>query len=229
MTTQGEVLADVRSRLDESTGRQWTDEELLRWINDGLRDVARRAEVLQSVEDISAVQSTQQYDMPERTIRVHRVEWRPEGSTQVYPLIYQDFHNMDSVWVASQETSIGYPLYYTMWGYPPSLKIVLYPTPSMNGVVKVYFYTLPTPLATDGSDADTDLDLPTGWEDLIALYCEYVAFRKDADPRWQESKSLYEESLGDLMDVTRRWTDQSGSIATETGLLPQWLYGGQAW
>lgn len=226
MTTQSEVLEDVRSRLDEASAGQWTDRELLRWINEALRDVCRRSEVLQTFCEIPAVVNQQEYTLPDDTVRVYRVEWRPEASTQVYPVTYKDFNNMDSIWVASQETTVGYPMLYTMWGYPPTLKIVLYPKPAMGGIVRVQYYKLPAQLALDGTDADTTIELPTGWEDLIALYCEYVAFRKDADPRWTESKQLYEESLGDMMDLTRRWTDQAGSFATETTMLPRWLYEG---
>lgn len=224
MPTQAEVLADVRSRLDEATGRQWQNEEIRRWINDALRDVARRAEVLQSTETIGVATDIQEYTLPSNIIRVNRVEWRPDGEDSVYPLNYQDFHNMDSVWAASQEMSVGHPIFYTMWGYPPSLKIVLYPKPSLSGTLKVFFYSLPDDLALDGSDSEKTIDLPAGWEDMIALYCEFVALRKDADPRWTEAKSLYEETLGDMMDLTRRWTDQAGAIATEHSMIPRWLY-----
>jgi hypothetical protein len=224
MPTQAEILTDIRSRLDEATGRQWSNEELRRWINDGLRDISRRAEVLQSVVSIGVLTNIQEYELPGNVVRVHRVEWRPDGEQRVIPLTYQDFHNMDQVWVSSQEISVGDPLFYTMWGYPPNLKVVLYPKPSRNGALKVFFYAMADQLAVDGSDADKEINLPSGWSDLVSLYCEYVALRKDADPRWQEAKALYEETLGDMLDLTRRWTDQAGAVATETSLVPRWLY-----
>src|SRR5690554_1569658 len=107
MPTQAEILTDIRSRLDEATGRQWSNEELRRWINDGLRDISRRAEVLQSVVSIGVLTNIQEYELPGNVVRVHRVEWRPDGEQRVIPLTYQDFHNMDQVWVSSQEISVG--------------------------------------------------------------------------------------------------------------------------
>src|SRR2546430_4771130 len=40
--------------------------------------------------------------------------------------------------------------------------------------------------------------LSEGWSDLIVLYCEYMALRKDRDPRWQDSKKRSEEHTSEL-------------------------------
>lgn len=220
MATLSDVRTDVRSRLDESSARLWTDAELNRWINEALRDIARRCETLQAYDDINVTANTQEYTLPTDLLRVYRVEYRPTGG-QVFPLEYRDFNSMDSVWYSQQTSSRGRPYWFTMWGFPPSLKIILYPTPaSTDGAIRVYHYRLPAEVSTDGAT----LELPSGWHDLVALYCEYIALRKDADPRWAEAKQLYEEKVGDLNDMTRRWTDQADAIQVGTSMLPKWLY-----
>jgi len=221
MATLSDVRTDVRDHLDEATAAYWGNTELDRWINEATRDIARRAEVLQSVDNIDTVAGTQEYTMASNTLRVYRVEWIPSSSL-IYPLEYRDFHSMDQVWWTQQETQEGFPYWYTMWGFPPNLKLIAYPTPSEVGVLRVRYYRLPTEAENDG---DT-LEVPQGWHDLISLWCEFTALRKDADPRWQEAKALYEERLGDMIDLTRRWTDQADSFQMQGLTLPRWLYDG---
>lgn len=224
MATLGSLLTDVRNRLDETTSGQWTDAELRSWINEGARDVSRRTETLQTSSDLTVVADTQEYTLPVDTLRVHRAEWRPTASSQVYPLDYRDFNSMDSIWWSSQTTTTGYPTFYTMWGYPPGLKVVLYPTPSEAGTLKVFYYKTTTDLATDGTADSSTVTIPSGYEDLVSLYCEMVALRKDRDSRWQESRLLYKDTLDNLIDNTRRWTDQGDFIQVGSRYLPGWLY-----
>ncbi len=226
MATQATYLTNIRAKLDESTSGQWTDAEIRSWINEGARDVARRTETLQSYEEITVTANTQEYTLNDGCLRVHRVEWRPTASSNVYPLEYRDFNSMDAVWWSSQTTAKGYPTFYTMWGYPPSLKIVLYPTPSEAGTLKVFFYQTATDLATDGTAAGSTVQVPSGYEDLVEAYAEMVALRKDRDPRWQEARSLYMDSLNGLVERSRRWTDQGDFIQVGNQFLPGWLYGG---
>lgn len=224
--TQAQVVADLRLRLDESTARQWLDTELRGYLNDGMRDIARRAEVLSERASQNIVAGTQEYTAPVDTVKISRVEYI-DSSGHSYNLTYRDFNTMDSVWWSSQTTAQGRPSLFTLWGYPPTLKIILYPKPSesvANGL-KVYYYRVPAPLATDGSAAATAMSVPEGWEDLIVDYAEYMALRKDRDPAWQEAKSLYEEAVGAMFDSTRRYSDQAGMFDTDNGgPIPRWIY-----
>jgi hypothetical protein len=219
--TLTELIADVRSHLDETTAAQWSDAEITRWLNEGQQDIARRAEVLQTTQSVAGVIDTQQYSFTDPNIvRIYRVEWRPDAGG-VYPLEYRDFHNMDSVWWSQQITGSGRPALFTLWGYPPNLQLTVYPKPGEDGDFKVFYYKMPTAMSVGADTAD----VPNGWEDLLVLYCETVCLRKDADPRWQEAKAIYEERLGAMIDVTRRWTDQAGMVDTYSGaMIPAWLY-----
>ena len=227
MATQATYLTNIRNKLDETTSGQWSDAELRTWINEAARDIARRTESLQTYEEINVTANTQEYTVNDGCLRVHRVEWRPTASSNVYPLEYRDFNSMDAVWWASQTTSKGYPTFYTMWGYPPTLKIVLYPTPSEGGKLKVFFYQTASNLATDGSAAGSTVQVPVGYEDLIESYVEHVALRKDRDPRWQEARAIYMDSLQEMIDQTRRWTDQGDFIQVGSSHIPGWLWGGE--
>lgn len=222
--TLSDILADVRSRLDETTVRFWLDSELTRWINEGLRDISRRAEVLLSYNtNIPALPNCAKYVLPNDVLRVHRVEFIPSGSNQsTYTLQASTYQEMDNVWGIRQSVQRSYPSYYVLWGVagPIGITMQLYPVPSQAGTINLYYYRLPKTLV-----ATTDVaEIPEGWQDLVALYCEYLAMRKDRDPRWQESKQLYEESLIAMINVTRQLHDQARSVTVGTMNVPNWLY-----
>ncbi len=224
--TLAQMVTEVRDHLDEQTPTFWTDVQIRKWINEAVRDVSRRAEVLLTTTDVTVTAATQSYVAPTDVVRINRAEWHPSGQTTIYPLEYKDYNGMDSVWWSSQAITQGYPIYFTLWGFPPSLSLVLYPTPSDSGTVKLFYYRLATELATDGSEDPSNVDVPEGWYDLVIYYAEANALRKDGDQRWQEARQIYEQSLQELMDNSRRWSDQAGSMEFSNQLIPAWLYGG---
>lgn len=225
MATMTELLEQTRSRLDEASAGFWTESQLRIWIMEGARDIARRAEVLQTTGTVAGVAGTQTYTCPTDVIRVYRAEWKNTGDTFVYPLDYQDYNNMDQVWWTGKTQGTNVPSFFTFWGYPPTLSVTLYPTPSQAGTLTLYYYKMPTPISSTGSGDASTVETPMGWEDLITLYCEYNALRKDASNRWSEAKTIYEEKLDEMIQVTRRWSDQSGMIVSAANpSIPSWIY-----
>lgn len=228
-TTLANALIAIRVLIDETTASEisgaWPSPQLRRWVNEACKDIARRTESLQTKTTIAGVAGTQEYTLPAAMTRVTRVEWKPTGSDQIYPLEYADFNNMDSVWWTQQSITQQTPRMYTMWGYPPSLKIVIYPKPPSAGTFNVYYYALPTALATDGTQDSSNLPIPEGWEDCVYAYTEYMALRKDRDQRWQEARQIYEDLVNGMIDLTMRWTDQSGgAFQPSEPMVPSWLY-----
>lgn len=222
MATLQSVLDDTRSHLREATARFYSDAELVRWINEGVREVNRRAETNLARIDIPTQPATQDYAAPPDTGRLHKLEWTQDNFATTYPLEAHSRFEMDAIWGTRQTSQYGTsPGHYSTFGQPPTLRITLFPVPSAAGVLRVYYYPIPTNLTT--SQTSTDISLPQGWEDLVPLYAEYVAKRKGADPTWQEAKQLFEERLGHFVDLTRRWHDQASQWNYGTSNLPAWL------
>jgi len=224
--TQATYLTSVRERIDESTARFWTDVELRRWINEAARDIARRSETLQNVDTVSAVAGTQEYTLATDILRVHRAEFKPTGDSNVYPLEYMDYQAMDQLWFTAKQTARGTPRVFTLWGFVPTLTLLLYPTPDRAGTVTIYNFRLPVELTTTGSDAAVVVEVPEGWEDLVVEYVLYQGQLKDGNPNWQASKQLYDEKLDAMYQMTRRWSDQAGMIVSDLGntMVPRWIY-----
>jgi hypothetical protein len=142
MATQAQILAAVRVRLDETTAHQWQDSDIRGWINEAMRDVARRTESLQESDDVTGTIGAHEYSVPSDTVRVHMVEWRPT-SGGVYPMEATPIHVFKSSVPPQQEDSQGRPQIWTLWGYGPTLKLLVYPTPAEAGSFRVYKYMMP--------------------------------------------------------------------------------------
>lgn len=225
------VMENVRARLDEASAIFWTDTDLRRWINETVRDMARRTESLRGKYDQTVVSGTATYTpaFTSTTIpyRLNRVEFIPTGQTTIYPLEYRDPNSADEVWGIMQAQEQGIPAIWTSWGAPPSLSIQLFPTPSQAGTLRIWYYRQPAAIALDGSDDTDTVDIVEGWEDVLVDGVEWKALRRDSDQRWTEAKQLYEQSLEAMMESTLRFTDAFGVITTPSGAYgPAWLYGG---
>jgi len=76
-----DVLTNIQSQLDELgvTFAYWSAAELRVWVNDAVRDIARRAEViLEFNSSLDAVVGQAKYNLPNDVIRVHRIEFIPD-------------------------------------------------------------------------------------------------------------------------------------------------------
>lgn len=225
--TLSQLETNLESILDEIYGgtnqfRFWSQAEIDVWLNEGARDIARRAESLLVYDtSIAAMPNTARYALPAQIIRLHRVEYQPVGSFLVYPLKPKTYDEIDPIAGINPLLQSSYPYYFYMWGYPPNITMQVYPVPSQAGHFNLFYYKMPTPMVNP-----TDIcDLPSGWEDLVVTYGEYRARRKARDPLWSEVKNEYEQKVTEHIDVTRQWHDQQRHVITESGLgIPSWLY-----
>jgi hypothetical protein len=221
MTTLAVARRQLQDRLDDVQGRRWGPSMLNTWINEGTRDITRRAECNQSVTDLAVPASTQTNSLStlSNLLRVHRVEWRTTGSNQWVALEPRDINAMDAVWYGSQDTK-STPQVFTLKGTPPALSIIFYPTDPTGGTARIWWWRLSTEVV---ADADV-IDLPDGWHDVALDYAEYRALRRDSDPRWKEAFELYKDNLASLVEQTRRFTDQNGMVTPDASGLPAWIY-----
>lgn len=234
--TLAELITDCRSHLDEAVAGFWDDVEMSRWCWEAARDIARRTEWNEKIsrQDITANQQT--YAVPDDVFRIFRLEYR-ESSSFSYALEPKNFHDMDELWMTGREIAGSRPYAYAMWGAPGAREnnagarqLYLYPTPSTsytNGLI-LYYYAVPAKV--DPNDFNATVEVPSGWEDLVPLYVEVVARRKESrDSRWREAFELYELRLAEMMKTTRSHTDQqdtSVGLVPGFGGLPAWLVEG---
>jgi hypothetical protein len=223
-TTVAAATTALRDLLDETTAAQWTDVQLRRWLNEGIRDIARRTRHYWDTDTIDTAADDGEYTVAEDVLHIKHVYFTPDGDTsRDIPLEPRAFEAMNQVWWDRQDQSSGYPVFFTTFGYAPTLTIKLFPVPSVDGTLTLHVIRLPAEL--DVTSGTGNIDVPTGWLEVAYDYAEYKALRKDRDPRWQEAYNLYEAKIQDIIDMGEYINAPGEFIPTTTGMLPNWLVG----
>jgi hypothetical protein len=223
-TTVAAATTALRDLLDETTAAQWTDVQLRRWLNEGIRDIARRTRHYWDTDTIDTAADDGEYTVAEDVLHIKHVYFTPDGDTsRDIPLEPRAFEAMNQVWWDRQDQSSGYPVFFTTFGYAPTLTIKLFPVPSVPGTLTLHVIRLPAEL--DVTSGTGNIDVPTGWLEVAYDYAEYKALRKDRDPRWQEAYNLYEAKIQDIIDMGEYINAPGEFIPTTTGMLPNWLVG----
>lgn len=225
MVPLGTLLTKVRERLDEFNVSEsaWTSTQLRRWIMEGANDIARVTECLQDRQTIAVVANVQEYSASANAIRIHRVEYTDTSTARITPLEIVDIASGDALWYSDRLTArSNRPQYVSFWGFPPDLKLILYPTPNIAGFLYVFYYRFPQQLAVDGSQDSANVEIPTGWDDLVCEYAVSLALQRDGNPAWQERRGIYESRLDDMVSRTRKWHDQPSMVMRDVSPLSAW-------
>lgn len=229
--------------------RMVSDTEITDWINDGLRDIARRAEELVSYDttslqipaynpSLTPLSTVPAYNLPDNMVRITRCEFVPSNTqNQVYKIEPAMQTDMDQIWGTYQQNASTYPRWFVTRGYPGgagigSFQIQFYPQPSQSGTCNLYYYKLPDRLSDPLQNANSyqdPLDLLEGWDDVAIEFAVYKAMQKMRSQEWQVRKAEYEEKIEQMVNVSRRFHDQQSYVSYGTSYLPGWLTGGAEW
>ena len=192
--TLSDLLADVRSRIDESAASFWTDAELKRWMNQRYRQIAMAVrdaheDFFQTTTTVNLVNGTQEYTLPTDHVAIRRVEVSFDGTNwyRARPIRQGEIPLQNQSTVLQGTTTD--PRYYLA-----GLKIGIAPIPtaaSTNGL-KIWYIQDVTDLSADG-DAPS---LPTVLHPLISKFAAGDALKKDEEDA--RGKALVEEAETEL-------------------------------
>lgn len=243
--TLQDAIRRVRSIGNEPVARFYTDTEITDWINDGLRDVSRRAEDLITYDTSIIVpayipvpgQTAPTYPLLGDVIRIQRIEFVPiQSVNQVYRLEASTQNEMDQIWGTYQQNPSSYPQWWVTRGYPGgtgrnAFLLQVYPVPSQGGNLNVFYYRTPyrfkDPIALPSELVKT-LDIIEGWDDMVVDFATYKAMQKSRNPEWKDRKAEYEEKVTQIIDVTRHFHDQASSMTYDTNSFG-WMGGQDLW
>ena len=116
VATQLDLLTQIRDRLDEPTEGYWKNAELLRWLNEATKDIARKSEVFRTDATISVTSGTQSYTLPTNlvTILENSTYFKPSSTSQRYPLEPVDQTIAVQTWGVNQAITRNRPA--SPWG-----------------------------------------------------------------------------------------------------------------
>jgi hypothetical protein len=215
--TVATAVEALRERLDEKSESQWEDKQLRRWLNEGIRDLARRTRLYQDQAEIDVTANIGEYTLDEDILAIEHLLWKPDAETLKRPLEPRAFEGVQRY---INETGAD-PVFYTTYGHAPLLKVQLWPIPTRAGTL--YFYGPMLPTQHDINTGSGNIDAITGWYEATLDYAEYMALRKDRQEIWKDIFVQYEAKVQQMIELSAT-DDAPGEIQfTGTSLVPRWL------
>lgn len=215
--TVATALLQLRERLDEPVEAQWKDVELRRWLNEGIRDVARRTRLYQDQTTVDVSANTGEYTLAADVLAIEHLLWKADAESFKRPLEPRAFEGVQRY---INETGVD-PVFYSTYGHPPVLKVQLWPTPTRDGTLYLYGPTLPD--AIDPLTGTGNIDVIEGWLEAVLDYAEFMALRRDRQEIWKDIFVAYEARIQQMIELSAT-DDALGEIQfTGTSLVPTWL------
>lgn len=173
-----DVMTRVRRSFGDESGVQITDADLIRWINDGQRELIKHNEtVLETVATANIVANQQEYSLPANLLILKHITFKADGWTSYNPLqafSFSQFNMMVDSWDGTQNPPDS-PSIYTRYAN----NLILFPVPSVSltSALKIYYNRQPVDI-TNASDA---LDVPIQYHEVLVKYCQSQAYEMDED------------------------------------------------
>lgn len=161
-----ELIEKTRSVLREPVAARWTDDDIKRYLNSGLTDLAKLSEkISKTTVDVTA--NTQSVQIPADVLVLKSIYWFDDtsGKNELYV-------SYDSL--PEDDETTGVPSeYFTIDG-----EIVLYPIPETDGRLLLTYTKKPSLLVNDTDTPEYD-----NCEDALISYAVWRAYLEDGDPR----------------------------------------------
>lgn len=206
----GDVKTRVKRQFGDESGVQITDDDIVRWTNDGIQFVVTNNEgLLETVGTADIVANQQQYDMPADllTLRSIHIKQYPDSLSYVHMQAY-DMQKFDTYVDGWDGTFYGpgTPYVYTVFAE----KLQLFPIPDSDSAAGIKFYYFRKPALLDGTADDIELDLPLNYHNAVVAYCLQQAYELDENP------DLYARKGADVQNVINLNRYRQGKADTET-------------
>lgn len=193
-----DIVTRVRRSFGDEAAVQVTNDDIMRWINDGQVEIVKHNEAaLQKSDFINLVANQSSYTMPTDILMLRSLRYKFSDMLSYRALKYLSLQAFDDAIDGWDGTAFGAgtPVYFNMF----EGRVTLFPTPdrSMIAGLKVLYNKKPVDVA---SLADT-ISLPLIYHNTLVSYCMYQASLLDEDnePAMMH-RQTFKEDLGLLMN-----------------------------
>lgn len=188
-----DIVTRVRRNFGDEAAVQLTDDDIIRWINDGQIEIVKNNQAaLQKTDLIDLVAGTSQYVLPADLLLLRSLRYQYPDMLSFKAIIYKNMQEFDATidgWDGSAY-STGHPSFFTMY----EGKAILFPTPdtSVTDGLKVLYNQKPA----DVSSLVDSLSLPLIYHNTIYRFCMWQASLLDED---HEVGIMYQNTFQDDM------------------------------
>lgn len=214
-----DCIARVRTVSGDTTSAQFTDQHVIDWINDGIRECAINNNLLQKNGTQDTAVGTASYALPADILKLHSVKF---DNIKLRLLTMEEFDKENSGVGTNVTTSAGTPNVAYVWAN----QLTLYPTPdAIKTLLISYLYD---PVLHVLASASTDeIGLPVSYHPRIVDYClSQVALQDDDTNRYQLFYDRFISGVRDLKDQPEYAYDLYPSLSIAARDMGDTYYGG---
>lgn len=175
----GDVKTRVKRQFGDESAVQIDDNDITRWVNDGIEFiVSNNEDLLEKIDTVDKVANVQDYSLPSDLLNLKSVHTKinPESLSYVHMLGY-DLQKFDAYIDGWDGTfyGTGSSCVYTI--YANLLRI--FPISDVDITAGIKFFYNRKPNTLDVSDDNVVLDLPITYHNGVVDYCLQQAYELD--------------------------------------------------
>jgi hypothetical protein len=177
-----EIITQVRANINEATAEFWSDADLLQWVNDGIKDIAKKTSCYQTIESIDLVASQVEYTITTTNyIKVDAVHYVSPNKTSALQL--------SSPNLVGRVEDVEEPEYYYDWAG----KIGAFPVLPTRTTETLNLYIVPMPATIISSAA---IPTPEPYDLALVYYVTARAWWRDRQmAKWAQAMAAYDAEL----------------------------------
>lgn len=176
-----EITTRITRQFGDEANSQISQEDIIRWINDAMREIAHKNKLLQAKAVTDVLSQIRTYTLPTDMSKLHSVRYKGVTLTPVTVAEADELLGQLDVTV-TDGFPVGTPTHYWIWAD----QINLYPAPDTNvtGGLTAYYSRVPVPVANPGDVPE----LTDEYHNRILDYCLAQAFEIDENYQVSQAK-----------------------------------------
>ena len=193
------IIKRVRDIAGDADVLQFTDETLIDWINDGMRQCAIDNGLLQKRATQNTVINQTDYDLPTDILKLHSVKF---DSAKLPIRTLEEYDKVGPY----DSTSSGTPVGAYVWAG----KLTLYPKPDRAKSLVIDYIYAPAEITTNGQTPG----IPESYHSRLVDYCLAMVAQQDDDMnRYQLKMQEFTTGVSNLKDLPEYQDDLYPSIS----------------
>jgi hypothetical protein len=187
-----DVVTRVLRQFGDEASVQIEEADIIRYINDGIREIVTRNDIGQTTGTINSVVDEDEYNVPADLMSMRTLYYDNER------LKFLSKAEFDEYIIAQDPNQIqrGTPFIWTKW----ASQFILYPKPDSIKVVKLQYLRKPTEVTASG---DT-LPVASEYYNRVIEYCLQQAYQTDED--WDAATQMNAQFSDGLTRLTQQET-----------------------
>lgn len=163
----------VKRQFGDEAGIQVTDADIIRWVNDAQREIAKEDSLLQTFATTNAVANQQEYVRPPDILALRSVHYEGIKLKALSPQEAEEY-------ISTKNVPTGEPQVFWIWAN----KIFLYPIPASAGVDNIRIFYTRMPRLVDTVDDTPEINVEH--HGRIVEYALQQAY--EMDENWQAAQ-----------------------------------------